>query len=87
MVGAEEPGPVAHGLGTEAGPGPVRHTAVERDPEDGDVADVDVLAPRQPGEGRGTGEPWDDERVERTDRGALVLRSLAVRVVCHRDRC
>ena len=69
MVGAEEPGPALRTrLGPEAGPGAVGHAAVEGDPEDGDVADVDVLAAREPREGRGPREARDDERVERPHR-------------------
>ena len=87
MVGTEEPGPRSDALGPEAGPGAVGHAAVEGDPEDGDVADVDVLAARESCEGRGPRVARDHERVERPHRwGTLAGRSLRVRIVGHRGQ-
>ena len=67
MVGAEEAGGAADRLRSEARRA-VGHAAVERDAEDGDVADVDVLAAREAGERRGSGEPGHDERIGGPDR-------------------
>ncbi len=64
VVRAEEPDWHADRVRTEPCSRAVRHAAVERDPEDGDVADVDVLAPGEPGERRRAGESRDDERID-----------------------
>jgi hypothetical protein len=71
VVGPQEPARVADRGRTEPGAGPVGDAAVERDTEDGDVADVDVLAPGQPGEGGGARETGDDERIDRADGASL----------------
>jgi hypothetical protein len=74
VVGPEETAGVADSARSEPGAGAVGHAAVERDPEDGDVADVDVLTARQARERGEPGEPGDLQGIERTDRGRTRVR-------------
>jgi hypothetical protein len=65
----------------------VKPFAVQQVVDAGDVADVDVLAARESGEGRGPREARNDERVHRSHRrGAPTRRSIGVRVVGHRGQ-